>query len=119
MVDIARKIVEGLYDLKANIYETVEVKKANGATSFEWVLIYKDVPCRCSFDRLYSAEKSDTITSIKQVIKLFIAPELKVIPGSRIELLRGGEKSVYVSSGEAAIYNTHQEIILEHERSNA
>ncbi len=46
-------------------------------------------------------------------MKLFLAPEIRVNSGSRIAVTQNGISNEYCASGEPAVYDTHQEILLE------
>ena len=72
-----------------------------------------DKPCRVSFEDIYVNTETDTEAKKLQKIKLFIAPELDIKSGSKIVVTRKGRVTSYKNSGEPAIYDTHQEIMLE------
>ena len=55
----------------------------------------------------------DPCTGVAQTIKLFLEPEPVVPPGSRIEVTQQGRTESYAQSGKAAVYSSHQEILLE------
>lgn len=110
----ARKAVESLYDGKCTITEHVKVKKENKSTGFNEVIVLENQPCRLSFNTINTATATETgASSISQVVKLFIAPEIEVKPGSKLTICQNGITTDYKSSGEPAFYITHQEIILE------
>lgn len=46
-------------------------------------------------------------------LRLFLAPEIKVAPGSKITITQNGVVGEYKNSGVPAMYDTHQEIMLE------
>ena len=48
-----------------------------------------------------------------QTTTLFISPDVVIEPGSKIVVTQNGKTVAYKQSGEPALYNTHQEIILE------
>ena len=108
----ARKTIESQYDAKCDVVEK-RPKEVNNITKNieETVLIDKD--CRVSFEDIYVNTETDTKEKKIQKIKLFIAPELDIKPGSKIVVTRKGRTTEYKNSGEPAIYDTHQEIILE------
>lgn len=108
----ARKAIESQYDSKCDVIEK-KAKEINNITKNveEKVLIDKD--CRVSFEDIYVNTETDTEAKKVQKIKLFIAPELNILPGSKIVVTRKGRTTEYKNSGEPAIYDTHQEIMLE------
>lgn len=110
--DLARQAIESQYDSKCDVIEK-KAKEINNIIKSveEKVLIDKD--CRVSFEDIYVNTETDTEAKKAQKIKLFIAPELNIKSGSKIVVTRKGRTTEYKNSGEPAIYNTHQEIMLE------
>lgn len=49
-----------------------------------------------------------------QTVKLFCAPELVIPAGSDIEVKHRGRVLTFRASGVPAVYDSHQEIPLEH-----
>ena len=82
-------------------------------TRQEDVLKQEGIPCHLSYASTAPAAGSDTVTTMAQTIKLFLAPELVIPPGSRIEVTQQGRTESYAQSGKAAVYSSHQEIMLE------
>ena len=110
----ARKAIESLYDGTCVITEHQKVKKENKSTGFQDVVVHENIPCRLSFKTIKNANQTDTAASaLVQVTKVFIAPEIRVKPGSKFTITQNEVTTEYKSSGEPAFYNTHQEIILE------
>lgn len=110
----ARKAIESLYDGKCTITEHQKVKLANKSTGFEDVVVLEDEACRLSYRTMTSTSQTDTAAStVVQVTKLFLAPEIGVKPGSKLTVTQNGVTTEYQNSGKAAVYSTHQEIILE------
>ena len=114
MVKKARKAVESLYVGTCTITEHQKVKKENKSTGFEDVVVLENQPCRISFQSINSSVTTESGASeISQIVKLFIAPEIKIKPGSKITVTQNGVTTDYKNSGEPALYSTHQVIILE------
>lgn len=109
----ARKAIESLYDGKCTITEHQKVKKENGSTGFQDVVVLEDEPCRLSFKTINSTNQGDTASAVVQVTKVFLAPEVKVNPGSKLTITQNDVTTDYQSSGKPAHYTTHQEIVLE------
>ena len=109
----ARKAIESLYDGKCTITEHQKFKKENKSTGFQDVVVLTDQPCRMSFKTINSASQSGSATSVIQTIKVFLAPEIQVKPGSKLTITQNDVTTEYKSSGKPAIYSTHQEIVLE------
>lgn len=102
-----------MYDGRCTISEYQKVKKENKSTGFQEIVIHENLACRLSFKSINSANQSDTASSVGQTIKVFLAPEITVKPGSKLSITQNGVTTDYKASGKPAIYSTHQEIILE------
>lgn len=112
-MNAVRKALESMYKDTCTITEKQKVKNSiTHVTEFKEVEIYKDIKCRLSFSTVTSANSED-VTSIVQVTKLFIAPEVDVKPGSKITITHEGVATDYKRSGVPAIHSNHQEIVLE------
>ena len=110
----ARKAIESLYDDTCTITEHQKVQKENKSTGFVDMVVLENQPCRLSYKTTTNANQTDTgASSVVQITKVFIAPEIKVKPGSKLTITHKGVTSEYKNSGEPAIYDTHQEIVLE------
>jgi hypothetical protein len=108
-----RKAIELSYIGTCSVIERQKITKANKSTGFEEVTILENQPCRLSFERIASVSEGEAASKLTQVTKLLIAPEVEIKPGSKLVIEQNGLTSEYKRSGEPAIYNTHQEIILE------
>ena len=110
----ARKAIESLYDGTCTITEYQKVKKENKSTGFAEVVVLEDEPCRLSFKTITNTNPTETgASSVIQSTKVFLAPEIKVKPGSKLTITQNGVTKEYKNSGEPAFYSTHQEIVLE------
>lgn len=109
-----RKAIEATYDGTCRIYGMQSVKDpVTKVTRQEEVLVQDGIACHLSYSSTAPAAGSDTVTGAAQTIKLFLAPELVVPPGSRIEVTQQGRTESYAQSGKSAVYSSHQEILLE------
>lgn len=110
----ARKAIESLYVGTCTITEQKKNQKSNKSTGFSEVVVLENQPCRLSFTTIKSTTPTEIgASSVSQVVKLFIAPEIEAKPGSKLTITQNGITTEYKNSGEPAIYMTHQEIILE------
>jgi len=89
-----------------------------GRTVFSERRIYGNLPCRVSFR--VSFETASPVRDVAgiasmagQAVKLFLAPNIQVLAGSKIVVRRFGQETAYVRSGMPAIYEEHQEIRVE------
>ena len=65
------------------------------------------------FFQFPNTNQTDTAAQLVQTIKIFLAPEIRVQAGSKLTVTQNGVTTEYKSSGEPALYQTHQEIMLE------
>ncbi len=111
---IHRKVIESTYDGTCNIYEKQSYKDPDTkVTGQKMMKVVEDRSCHLSFSNISPADETENISRIRQVIKLFLAPEIVVKPGSKIEVTQAGRTEFYSGSGKPAVYCSHQEIVLE------
>ncbi len=109
----ARKAIEGTYSGRCTIKERRDTKDEKTKVSRKTeITIAENQPCRLSFEKITAAVQTDTAAAISQGAKLFLAPEITVNPGSKIIVTQAGVTGEYQLSGVAAVYETHQEIML-------
>lgn len=109
-----RRALEATYDGTCRIYGMKAVKDPETmVTRQEEVLVQEGIPCHLSFSSAAPADGTGVAAQVVQTIKLFLAPELLVPPGSRIEVTQHGRSESYAQSGKAAVYSSHQEIVLD------
>lgn len=105
---------------KCTVYEYKDVTNPNTyQTTQQLVPVITDEPCRLSYNREQATNISSGAAVISQGITLFVRPDLKVNPGSVIEITQHGVTEKYKGSGQPAVYCNHQEIILELYEDNA
>lgn len=109
----AREAVEKLYDHTCSVVVKQEYTKPNHSTGFKEVEIISNQPCRISFSSISDTEENTGAAKVVQMVKLFIAPEIQIPPGSKIIVSHDDIESLFSKSGEPATYPTHQEIMLE------
>lgn len=108
-----RTVLEQTYDGICRIFIKQSVKdQETKVMRQEEVLFQEEIPCHFSFSGTEPVSDSATVTAITQTMKLFLAPELIIPPGSRIEVIQNGRVESYSQSGKAAVYFSHQEIPL-------
>lgn len=123
MVDVwkqTRKAIESRYRGLCDILEKRKVKdEVTKATVLKDIVVLSNQPCRLSYSSSGTANQTDTVSNIEQTIKLFIAPGIKIAPGSKLRITQNGITNDYISSGVPAVYETHQEVSLELKKENA
>ena len=110
---LARQALESLYNGKCTIFEYKSIKDPMTKISKKQpVAVLTDQPCRLSIANVTSGQAGE-VTTIAQVAKLFISPDVIINPGSMISVIQNGVTTAYTRSGQPAIYSNHQEISLE------
>lgn len=111
----ARKAIESTYSGVCTIIERRDVRdeKTKITRKNEEVPVVENQPCKLSFEKLNAVVQTDTAAKQTQGTKLFIAPEIKVKPGSKIVVEQNGVTTAYSASGVPAVYLSHAEIMLE------
>lgn len=115
MVSSIRKSIESLYQDSCIIYRLQSVKdEVTGITQGDsWEAAHLDVPCRLSSKNVVQTVRGEMANAITKVVKLYLAPEIEVAPGSKIEVTSRGRTYLFRNSGLPAVRTNHQEIVLE------
>ena len=96
-----------------SIYNFEKVKDPKTKTTeFKEILVQENIPCRISFQNIFSTSETPSIAIINQVIKLFLSNKVEIKENSKIVVTRNGVSKTYKASGIPAIYSVHQEVIL-------
>ena len=110
----ARQEAESLYDGSCTISEyRKRTEPDTGLTRHHEETVVTDCPCRLSYESSPASGRTDTAAPVSQGIKLFLAPETEVRPGSKITVTQAGATRQYRASGVSKVYPTHQEVELE------
>ncbi len=110
----ARKAIERMYTGTCTVTERQKVKSGTSKlVTYADSVVLEGQPCRLAFKQSNPAQQTESAASIAQVIKLFLAPEVTVRPGSKVTVAQDGVTADYKCSGVPAVYPTHQEIVLE------
>jgi len=115
----AREAIQSMWTGVCNIFWFKDSKNKYGTVVSEVKELYKNIPCRLSFKNISQTEQTESVAKTSQVVKLFIAPEVYVPPGSIVEVTQNGITRKYKHSGISAVYTNHQEIILDVEQEKA
>lgn len=116
-ISFARKHIEQLYFDKCSVIEYQHVTEGNLSFVRE-VQVYTDIPCHITHKTIVHATDG-MASNIALVSKLHVAPDIRIKAGSKIIVTRNGVSTAYKNSGEPAVYQTHQEIVLELEDEHA
>ena len=110
----ARKAMEGTYSGVLTVTERRKVRnEQTKLTGVEDVVVLLNQPCKLSFESVAPVQQSETAAAVRQTVKLFLAPDVMISPGSKLTVTQNGVTGDYTRSGVAAVYPTHQEIMLE------
>ena len=115
----ARESIQSMWTGICNIFGFKNSKNKYGTVVSEVKELYKNIPCRLSFKNISQTEQTESVAKTSQVVKLFIAPEVYVPPGSIVEVIQNGVTRKYKHSGISAVYTNHQEVILDAEQEKA
>nr|DAF02502.1 MAG TPA: head closure knob [Caudoviricetes sp.]DAF30386.1 MAG TPA: head closure knob [Caudoviricetes sp.] len=115
----AREAIQSMWAGICNIFGFKNSKNKYGTVVSEVKELYKNIPCRLSFKNISQTEQTESMSKTSQVVKLFIAPEVYVPPGSIFEVTQNGVTRKYKHSGISAVYTNHQEIVLDAEQEKA
>lgn len=112
-IDMNRRKIEKLYVGKCTITEYRPVTDSiTKLTKNKEVNILTNEKCLRSYKSLSATTETAVGNKVRQAIKLFVAPELIIAPGSKITVTQNGRTTAYSNSGEPAVYETHQELEL-------
>lgn len=115
----AKKAIQSLWTGVCNIFGFRDIEDEYGATTHAEVTLFENLPCRLSFKNISQTSQTESFAVSSQVVKLFLAPEVYVPPGSVIEVTQNGITRKYKHSGISAVYTNHQEIVLEAYKGSA
>lgn len=82
-------------------------------TESKEVVLYEELPCRLSVGSTQVNTLGEETATVMKSIKVFLAPEVVISPGSKFIITQNGVTEQYKNSGKSAVYPTHQEIDLE------
>ena len=109
----ARVQIEKMYESTCSVWQFSRVyDKATHSTKMKKVALFENIPCHVSYGISGAAKQTDTISVIGQNITLYLPPEYAVPAGCEIIIEGQGRTTKYESSGEPAVYQSHQEISL-------
>lgn len=113
-IKAARKAIENTYIGVVTVTEHKKVKDPiTKLTEYQDVVVLSDQPCKVSFEKINTAIQSESAATVAQITKLFISPDITIKAGSKITVTQTGITTDYTCSGIPAVYQTHQEIMLD------
>lgn len=110
----ARKAMESTYKGSLTVTEHRKVRnEQTKLTETADVIVLENQPCRLSFESVAPVQQSETAAAVSQTVKLFVSPDVVISPGSKLTVTQNGVTTDYTRSGIAAVYPSHQEIMLD------
>lgn len=110
---LARKALEETYDGRCTVVQHRKVKDKNTKITAEAdVVVAEDIPCKLSYSNISAVDQTEASAKTAQVTKLFLSPDVMIMPGSKITVLQSSVTRDYEASGVPAVYPTHQEIVV-------
>lgn len=107
-----RNAIELGYSSICDIIEYKEVLAEDKSTCFQEVKVNENIPCKLSFGSCTTSNDTGIASGVTQTVKLFIAPEIKIKPNSKIIVSQNNVVETFENSGQPSIFATHQEIML-------
>ena len=87
--------------------------KVAGVTKYKDKTLYEEIPCRLSYNGAMVASEGSEITQVKQIITLFLAPNVEIPAGAKIVVTHGGRTVTYKQSSEIRVHTNHLEVTLD------
>lgn len=106
-----KRATESLYTGTATVYMAGYEKGAHGAQERTRAVLFENIPCRLSYDRKVPNDQ-DTTGAVIQDVTMFCDPSYIIPPGSRVVITQNGRERSFDCSGQAAVYESHQEVEL-------
>ena len=121
----ARLACEALFDCVCKVMVRNKFKAWDGSTRFKDEVLYDGLPCRISYESVSTSKKSSRFertsltrknntlgSEISATARLFVSADADIPPGSKIFIFKDGREFRFVSSGIAAVYPGHREILM-------
>lgn len=109
---LAKKAMEDIYFTeKCDVIEMQSVRDERTKISkASEIKVLENQPCKVSYGSLNTVGQTSTGATNRQIVKLFISPDITIKPGSKVVV----GQNAYKASGVPAVYtDTHQEIMLD------
>lgn len=109
-----REAIEKKYkDILTVVEHQKVLDEKSKLTKFQEVVVLENQPCRLSFTRNEKTNQGKAAATISQNTKLFLAPEIVVKENSKLIITHEGRTDTYKGTGIPAVYESHQEIVLD------
>lgn len=112
-----RKKLECMYAGNLSVTVFNAEKLPSGETVLIQSSLFDNIPCRLSNSysnyRSFQLKSDNLVNKIDNTARLFLAPDIIIPIGSKINVLQDGRSYSFDYSGRSFSYKTHQEIIVE------
>lgn len=106
-----RKSLEKRYKGRCTITNS-QAEKVAGETTHKDLLVASMKPCLLIYSKSNTANQTEVQAEIKANYNLIMAPEITVLPGSKITVTQDGATYKLSCSGKPFIRSSHQQIEL-------
>ena len=107
-----KEVLTSFYDAVCQIQQCSTVSGKDVADRLNWRMAWENVPCHLDFDVIHPVVEGQQGALVHLDGILFVDSDIKIFPGSRILVYQDNQTWVFESSGEPAVYQTHQEVPL-------
>jgi len=119
---VRTKALSKLWTDRCDVYVSEPTQASDtGRTIQHERKVHQNIPCRLSFRRGIETigivrDVQEMAAEAEQAVRLFLAPDVDISPGSRIVIRRqDGRELRFCRSGVPAVFESHQEIRIERE----
>ena len=109
-----RAAAETLYIGRMDVveYRLMENEKT-GISRHQEVVVLENIPCRLSYGKAAAVTDGSAAENVQE-IRVYFAPDIAVLPGSKLCIRQNGMEAAYKSSGVPKCYASHNEVTLEY-----
>ncbi len=98
---------------RCDVFGYENIRRDDGSTGVRQAPLWRDLPCRLSYDNIKSVYETSSVSHTTQTARLFTPPDIDIPEGSAVTVRRGGVVLGYKSTGTPAVYRTHREYLME------
>lgn len=106
-----RKSLEKRYRGRCTI-TTSQANKVDGETIFNDVVVADNKPCLLIKPKIGTASQTEVQAKVSSKHKLLIAPEIEILPGSKMTVTQDGATYKLSCSGKPFVRRSHQLVEL-------
>lgn len=107
-----RKAMERTYTGFCSAVVNKKVLSHDKSTQFREVHLFEGQACYFSHGKKSATEEQGMLSELTLEGVVFLPPELDVPPGTKLVVEQAGRTLEFSSSGQSAVYHSHQEIAV-------